>query len=76
MFKLKCNEEGRCPVCGGGNLEYGTMYPDDIGVIYPWTCQDCKAKGDECYNIEFAGHYGIDTEEEHINCAQDQELEE
>lgn len=50
-------ETGVCPCCGSKNLNYGKNYKDNIGIIYPWTCPDCKSKGKETYEITFTGHY-------------------
>ena len=70
MAKVKCNEQGKCPICGA-DIEYYSMEPDDIGIEYEWSCPKCHASGCECYNIEFAGHYAVQTEDDTIDCVAD-----
>lgn len=73
---LKCNEKGKCPVCGIEDLNYGTLEVDDIGVIYPWNCNECGAVGEETYELDFTGHYSIiKANGENISCANDEEME-
>jgi len=50
-------ELGVCPVCGSECLTYECMEADETGNIYPWTCDDCGAKGKETYEVTFTGHY-------------------
>ena len=40
-------EEGKCPKCGGYNLDYDAMEPYGQSIYYPWTCEDCGATGKE-----------------------------
>ena len=30
---------------------------DAIGLIYPWTCDECGEQGNETYELSFTGHY-------------------
>ena len=52
-------EQGRCPVCDGDRLTYGKISSDDIGIYYPWTCDDCGASGKESYSVEFCSHRDV-----------------
>ncbi len=49
-------EPGICPYCGGF-LSYGKKFEDKIGLIYPWTCDECGKQGNETYELSFTGHY-------------------
>ncbi|MFW6008439.1 MAG: hypothetical protein ACOCP8_04145 [archaeon] len=44
---------GVCPACGGTNLNYGSIEPVDNMVIYPFSCEDCGAEGEETYSLSF-----------------------
>lgn len=48
-------EMGKCPKCGG-ELIYGSLSSEDDCIYYEWTCDKCKTKGKEYYNIDFSGH--------------------
>lgn len=50
------NEQGKCPKCGGLNLDYGTLEVESGMCYYRWTCEDCRQEGEEWYSMEFAGH--------------------
>ncbi len=50
-------QAGVCPCCGCTALDYGKKYKDEVGVIYPWKCPKCQAKGKETYELRFSGHY-------------------
>ena len=49
-------EQGVCPYCGG-SLSYAEKREDAIGLIYPWTCDECGKQGNETYEFSFTGHY-------------------
>ena len=49
-------QAGKCPVCGKSDLEYGSSYPEGECVCYPWECRDCKATGEEWYELTFIEH--------------------
>ena len=50
------NEQGVCPKCGGGNLNYQPMKYEDSMCYYPYKCEDCGQEGEEWYRLEFVGH--------------------
>ena len=45
---------GVCPKCHSLNLTYGKREIDDNNILYPFTCDDCGAKGQEVYDILFS----------------------
>ena len=52
---------GFCPKCGRQSLEYRNLRLDGDVVVYPWTCLNCNAQGDEIYNIDFVKHIVADV---------------
>lgn len=48
------NEESICSVCHSDNIEYGSLYVDDYGVVYPFICNSCGAEGNEYYDMTFS----------------------
>ena len=61
-MKVKSNENGRCPICNGANLNYGSIEIEGDMLYYPWKCEDCSQEGEEWYNLAFAGHNIVDTD--------------
>jgi predicted nucleic-acid-binding Zn-ribbon protein len=61
-MKKLLNEVGKCPFCGSDDLDYDCMEPTEDMIYYPWTCKNCGHKGEEWYDISFAGH-NIETED-------------
>lgn len=59
--------QGNCPVCGGDCLDYGVVQDCDIGICYPWFCEECGAAGKECYSIDFDSHQDVRTEADASN---------
>jgi len=53
------NEQGTCPLCGGGDLEYGNTDLDGDGLSYEWECNICGTEGSEWYNLEFTTHGNV-----------------
>lgn len=51
--------QGCCPVCGSDKLNYDSVQDCDIGVCYPWVCEDCRSAGKECYSIDFDSHQDV-----------------
>ena len=45
---------GVCPKCHSLNLTFGKRKIDDNNIFYPFTCDDCGAKGQEVYDILFS----------------------
>jgi hypothetical protein len=46
---------GRCPLCGHElNFTEGDL--DDDDYVYRWTCEGCRARGEERYALRFVGH--------------------
>ncbi|MDR2559344.1 MAG: hypothetical protein LBC86_07370 [Oscillospiraceae bacterium] len=45
-----------CPVCGHAGLDYEIRDVQEDVLVYPWTCPQCKSKGDEEYTISFNTH--------------------
>lgn len=43
---------GCCPKCDSDELEYGGFVNLEVSY-YPFTCQDCGAKGKEYYTVDF-----------------------
>ena len=56
---IKKQEQGKCPVCGTDNLEYGSADFEDNVIMYPVTCLECSARFDECYSMNFIEHENI-----------------
>jgi hypothetical protein len=52
-------------------LDYGAAVIEDVGVMYPWTCE-CGAKGEETYNLEFSGHYAVEKDDIYIDVVEDE----
>lgn len=48
--------EGECPICGNGDLTYGSSYLEDESYIYEWSCKKCGASGKELYSLTFVAH--------------------
>lgn len=61
--KVKCNESDICPICGS-YLDYEPIELEGDMIYYPYTCENCGAKGEEWYSLEFNGHsvYNENTE--------------
>jgi len=55
MKKIKYNEMGHCPLCGGTNITYGESYINDEFYTYKATCDDCATTFHEDYSLEFCG---------------------
>lgn len=53
---------GKCPHCGGNNLEYGEMVLEGNQAIYPTICGDCHFDYKETYDLVFVGNI-IDFED-------------
>lgn len=52
--QFESNEPGVCPACGEADLDYGDVqYDSELVCYYPWTCNQCGAKGKELYSMEF-----------------------
>lgn len=60
--QFKSNRQGECPVCGEQDLDYGAIELEGEMAYFPWTCNQCKAQGEEWYSMDFAGH-NVETEE-------------
>ena len=60
------NEQGKCPKCGGFNLDYQVIQYTDSMCYYPYKCEDCGQEGEEWYSMEFAGHNVYDESGECI----------
>lgn len=50
------NNEGVCPFCGDTDLQYEAIQLEGNMSYYPWTCKKCSHKGEEWYDMTFAGH--------------------
>lgn len=50
------NEQGFCPRCNSGNLDYGAVRLEGEMCYFPYTCEDCGQQGEEWYSMEFSGH--------------------
>lgn len=57
------NEQGLCPKCKSGNLNYGVAEFEGDMLYYPYTCDDCGQQGEEWYSLEFSGHNVITDDE-------------
>lgn len=44
---------GKCPKCGGGNLDYLSSDCGGYMLSYPFTCEDCGCEGEEVYSITY-----------------------
>ena len=42
-----------CPKCGSSALKYKDKEFMEGFVVYPWTCDTCKTKGNEVYDLKF-----------------------
>lgn len=70
-MKLKSNEAGVCPFCGGTNLDYGTVELEGEMCYYPYKCLECGHEGEEWYEMSFSGHNIIDENNECIEVTDD-----
>ena len=63
-MKFKSNKIGVCPVCNSDLVEYDFMELAGRGdmIYYPYICKNCGAKGEEWYELSFAGHIMKDEE--------------
>jgi len=53
--KLKFQQQGRCPKCGGEDLDYGsTRIEAEAGLGYEFTCNDCETQGVEWYDLKYS----------------------
>lgn len=50
------NEQGVCPKCGGGSLDYEAARFEDDMCYFPYTCEECGQEGEEWYSLDFQGH--------------------
>ena len=50
------NEQGFCPKCSSGNIDYGSAEFVDGMIYFPYKCKDCGTQGEEWYSMEFQGH--------------------
>lgn len=65
-MKFKSNKEEHCPICNSNNLEYGAMNFETVGAGYiKWVCKDCKAVGEEWFELNFIGH-SVEVDDEMI----------
>lgn len=53
---FKSNKKGTCPFCGEEDLEYGAVSFEGDFCYFPWECNCCGEKGEEWYELSFAGH--------------------
>lgn len=70
-MKVKSNEMGTCPICNGNDLDYGCVEFTNNMIYYPWTCNNCKAEGEEWYNLDFVGHNIIADSGDNIEITED-----
>lgn len=70
-MKLKSNEVGVCPFCGGTNLDYDAIEFDGEMCYYPYKCRECGHEGEEWYEISFIGHNIIDENNASIEVTDD-----
>lgn len=47
------DDEGLCPLCGKGNLEYGERDFNGDGVTISVKCEDCNTISVEHYSVEY-----------------------
>lgn len=55
-MKIKSNEQGICPLCKSEKLEYGALNLEGDMAYFKWECEECGARGEEWYEMNFAGH--------------------
>lgn len=58
----KPQEVGICPSCQEEELVYGGEVFIDSLVYYPWKCENCGELGREFYDVIFAEHTLIDSQ--------------
>ena len=46
-------EAGNCPKCGSAELEYDGFIVEESECFYKWTCRECGARGQDCYDKIF-----------------------
>jgi hypothetical protein len=56
IFSAEESAKEVCPVCGSGDLDYGTSESFDDSIVYPWTCGQCGTHGKEYGSFLFDGH--------------------
>ena len=57
--KFVKDEVGVCPICGSGNLEYGSLSQEDESIYYDWECKSCGASGQEWCDVVFSTHGNV-----------------
>lgn len=48
-----------CPYCDGENFTYGAIELEGDQCYFPRTCEDCWAKWEEWYNMDFIWHENV-----------------
>ena len=69
MEKVKYNEQGICPFCGG-TINYVDNNSDLNCFIKFWNCPYCGSKGEEVYS--FIGHFNCSKDNYNIDCVEDE----
>lgn len=69
-------EDGKCPVCQGTNLDYGSLIPIGGELVYwPFTCEDCGVSGEELWKLT-DGNTEVPKSEVDLSESEIQELRE
>jgi hypothetical protein len=66
--------KGMCPHCKGMNIEYGEHDFDDNYLIINGVCEDCEARIDEQYKLEFIGTSSYKENEKNIHVLEGEEI--
>ena len=48
-----------CPFCKGENFTYGSIELEGEQCFFPRECEDCGAKWEEWYNMDFIWHENL-----------------
>lgn len=48
-----------CPFCKEESLDYWPIQLEGDQCYFKWECDNCKAKGEEWYNMDFIWHENL-----------------
>ena len=60
------NEQGLCPFCNGHFLSYDAIQFEGNMAYFPWKCEECEHRGEEWFELNFAGHSVYDENDDLI----------
>ena len=58
-MELKYNKDGRCPMCGTRDINYGVAEIVADFVMYPCSCPSCNCSWDLTYKMVFEANENV-----------------